>query len=204
LSAALVSAPASLQAGSVLLETPTEYAPGDAFTVGVRLSAVSNLALYNIELVFRTSGQPASLLTISPPEAPASGYVFPSTEYFLATPQIWDDEYRITLGDFLLTSPGVDVLPGVNDLVAVLTVSPAAGLIGPITVFVDSDSLFLDDPEGSSLLTPGTPPSALVTQTQAVPAPGSLVGALIGLTTLAGYGAARGRTRPAPAPPAAC
>lgn len=157
------------RADYVVLDQPDAYTPGTPFTVGVGLAPVSDLGAYNVELVFRTTRPVAGLLAVDPPAAAASGYVFPSPANFLAGAVASGTDYRVTLSDFGLAPTGPTVVAGVNDRLTSLTVRPAAGLTGPISVFVERSSLQIDDAAGGSLLGPGEPPSGVVAQ--AVPGP---------------------------------
>lgn len=165
----------SVRADMVTLSVASEYTPGTPFTVQVGLSPVFNLGLYNVEVVFRTTGPVAGLLSVNDPAAAGSGYVFPTADNFFGSRVESGNEYRVTLSDFTLDPTGPDVAGGVNDQLATLTVLPAAGLTSSIDVFIDRTSLFIDDANGLSLLTDGTLPTATVTPT-AVPAPAGVIG----------------------------
>ena len=165
------------RADMVTLDLPSSYTPGTAFTVNVGLTPVSNLGLYNVEVVFRTPGAIGGLLTIDPPAAATSGYVFPSPINFLASSNVSGTDYRLTLSDFTLSLTGPDVVAGVNDKITSLTVRPSTSLDFPITVFIDRSSLFIDDANGDSLLTNGDLPSGTINlnSTAAVPGPAGWV-----------------------------
>ena len=164
----------SARADMVTLSVSSEYTPGTPFMIQVGLLPVSNLGLYNIEVVFRTPDPVAGLLSVVDPSPAGGGYVFPTADNFFGSRVASGNEYRVTLSDFTLAPTGPDLAGGVNDRLATLTVLPAAGLTANIDVFIDRTSLFIDDANGLSLLTDGPLPTATVTST--VPAPAGLVG----------------------------
>lgn len=180
-----VAATSPARADFVILDLPGGYTPGTPFTVGVGLSPVSNLGLYNVEVVFRTTGPAAGVLSVTSPQAAASGYVFPSASNFLASPVVSGTDYRLTLSDFTLGAAGTTVIPGVNDRITSLTVNPASTLSGPITVFVEPTSLQLDDPAGMSLLGTGSPPAGIIPA--AVPGPPAWACGVCGLVVLGAF-----------------
>lgn len=176
--AAALAVAAPGRADLVTLGVPTEYTAGTPFAVDVGLAPVTNLGLYNVELVFRSPGAAPGWLDISPASAAGSGYVFPTAVNFLGTAGAAGSEYRLTLSDFTLDPTGPDVVAGVNDRISRVLVRPVAGLTTPIEIGIDRTSLFVDDANGGSLLGNGPLPSATVTPT-AVPAPAGLAGGLI-------------------------
>ncbi len=186
LAALAALAACSARAEFVTLAAPATYTPGTPFTVNVGLTPVSNLGLYNVEVVFRAAGASGSWLTIDPPAAVASGYVFPSADNFLGNSLAGGGEYRLTLSDFTLDPTGPDVTAGVNDRIAVVTLRPAPTLTTPIEVSIDRTSLFVDDAAGNSLLGDGPLPVAVVspvsTEPAPVPAPAGIV--LMGIAAL--------------------
>ncbi len=124
----------------------------------------------------------AGLLSIDAPNAAAAGYVFSAPDFFLATPSLVGDQYRLTISDFTLDNPGPDILSGVNDRIATLTVRPSAALTGPIRLFVDPAGSFLEDGDGNPLPL-GTTPSFVIAPS-AVPEPSSLILATSGVGLL--------------------
>jgi len=66
-----------------------------------------------------------------------------------------------------------------------LTVLPAAGLTSPIDVFIDRGSLFIDDVNGSSLLTDGPLPTATLTAGAAPPTAGPAPAGLVSVAGMA-------------------
>ena len=194
---AAVGLAGAARADVVTLAVPDAYSPATAFTVGVRLSPVSNLGLYNVELVIRSPGAPAGWLAVSPPSPAAGGYVFTTTDNFLGSSVAAGSEYRLTLSDFTLDATGPDVTAGVNDRLATLTFLPSSTPTTPIEVSIDRTSLFVDDAAGDSLQTGGPLPVAVVgpgaTEPAPVPAPAGIALAAVAVGVFA---VRRWRARP--------
>lgn len=197
--AAALAVAAPGRADLVTLGVPAEYTPGTPFAVDVGLTPVTNLGLYNVELVFRSPGAAPGWLDLAAPvTAAGSGYVFVAPDNFLGNWAVVGSEYRLTLSDFTLDPTGPDVAAGVNDRLSSVLVRPSADLTTPIEVGIDRTSLFVDDTNGDSLLGTGPLPSVTIAPT-AVPAPAGLACGLIAVGVLL---ARRRRAHtPAAAPP---
>ena len=174
----------SARADMVNLSAPSTYTPGVPFTVSVGLTPVQNFGLYNIELVFKSSGPTVGLFTVDSPVASTANYPFFTAENFLATGLGSGNQYRLTLSDFLLDPNGPDVVLGLNDRIADLTGRPSNSLTGPLSIFVERNSLFLDDANGISLLSSGPLP-AISVKPNAVPAPAGLICLASGMLAIA-------------------
>ncbi len=178
----------SARAEFVTLAAPGTYTPGSPFTVNVGLTPVSDLGLYNVEVVFRSAGASGSWLTIDLPAAATGGYVFPSADNFLGSALVSGSEYRVTLSDFTLDPTGPNVTAGVNDRLSALTVRPDPTLTSAIEVSIDRSSLFVDDADEDSLLVDAVLPAVSVapppTDPTPVPAPAGVLLAAVGLAVL--------------------
>jgi len=172
-------------ADTVTLSLPGSYTPGTPFTADIGLTPVSNLGLYNVEVVFQTTSAISGLLTVTPPTLANSGYVFGSMSNFFASSNASGNQLRVVLSDFILDPTGPNVVAGDNDRLSRLTLTPSTNLVGPISVFIDRTSLFIDDANGNTLLTDSPLPTGTLTPTNAVPAPAGLVMALIAFTLFA-------------------
>lgn len=128
---------------------PSLYTPGQPAAFDVRLPAVANLGAYNIDLVLESSTGTAGADFFFDAAATApmlANYVFPSAaNYFGAANVDSASRHRITLSDFDFT--GVDVVPGLNDLVARVVFRTAETFSGHLSLFVDAEGLILDTPD---------------------------------------------------------
>ena len=166
----------SARADMLTLGLPDSYTPGTPFDISIGLAPSSNLGLYNVELVFRTSSSANGLLTINQPLASGSGYVFSTTANFFASTSIVGNEYRVTFSDFTLDSSGPNILASVNDRISMLTIQPSPSIKGSIQVSIEPSSLFIDDANGLTLLkTDRLPEGSISISTNPVSGPGGFV-----------------------------
>jgi hypothetical protein len=158
---------------------PGTYTPGQSFTFNVLVPQLPSFGSYNLRLVFDTTVTDPALLTYPTVAAPAptGRYVFPSNAGFSFT---FDSPLGVTNVSLTLSDstapPVLTTVPGVNDMIAQITVVPEAALTGPITISVDPSSTFIyDNVEGPRY----DPPPPIVVQqsgpSNPVPAPPGVV-----------------------------
>ena len=162
---------------------PDTYTPGTQFTFSVLVPNIHSFSRYSIELDFETT-QVHPTLGLSAAPGPAN-YPFPTTANFQSSSPTVLDATGLSLTISDSTSPSVNVTPGVNDLLAVVTVTPGADLTGPLTISVDGNSRLLYNTEirpGDTLPNPVTVDQAAVVvgPPTPVPAPPGLVALGIG------------------------
>jgi hypothetical protein len=137
---------------------PATYTPGQAFTFTLRVPQLADFTNYTLELVFSTAVSDPDLLA-GPAVAPADRYVFPSSANFGfqydAPPGA--QEVRLTISDSIAPD-GVLTLPGQNDTLATITVTPGATLTGPITLSIGSNTSFGYNSEGGFIDPPADIP----------------------------------------------
>jgi hypothetical protein len=158
------TAPARADTLPLLEGVPETYSPGTAFSFTVRVPALNDLASYSLDLVFGTEvADPPLFASASAALTTADGgrYVFPSNAGFQSTLTTFDGGTSIllTLADSGALS---NTVPGANDTLALVTVTPGADFKGPITISLGADTLF--DANFESGVPPGFEP---ITVTQA-------------------------------------
>ncbi len=179
----------SSQAGVMLTfdGLPTSFTPGDSFTFSVKLTGAQGLASYDIPLVLSAaSGTPEVDFGFDPvPTAAPANYVFPSDLFFFAIAFPQGAEDHLAISDFNFDSGfnlvGVDTVAGVNDVLAVVSVTTTTGVTGPLTISIDESFLQLDNvdldpiPDFADVL--ANLPATTITQSQqaTVPEPASLL-----------------------------
>jgi hypothetical protein len=177
--------PARADTLPLIVGVPLEYTPGTPFTFELRAPGLVDFSAYSIELVFETEVDSTGLLTVSADRGSTPDYSFPIGS-FQATNSISPNGLTQTL---LITDsgPNVNTTANVNDLLALVTVSPAAGFSGSITLSVNPDNLFFAiNSEGG----PDIDPPDNVTIIQAlppvdgVPTPAAWVSMTIGVVIL--------------------
>jgi hypothetical protein len=138
-----------LDAAPITLVLPSGYTPGVPFKFSVLIPTVTNLGSYNIDVLMSGDVGIAGtdfLFDIGGTNAAASGYVFPSADFFFAATNLDSvTTARVTLTDLDLT--GVDVTEGVNNSIAQVQVSTAPGYTGILSFVIDTDFLILDTPD---------------------------------------------------------
>ena len=169
---------------------PGTYVPGVAFTFEVRAPGVADLGAYNVELVLTADpGAIAALAaTTAFPADPAASPFGVADNFLVGGPFAAGGEVRLTLSDFTLGA-GAATTAGVNDLLAVVTVTPGVGFSGPLTIGVDLATLQFDTAAGDPI--PVDPPAEVVVVASAgpnspVPAPPGLLLAAVGAAGLVG------------------
>lgn len=150
LAAAISAGPA--EAAPILLSgLESQYTPGEPQTVNVTLPAIADLGSYNVDLVLTSDTGVAGtdFFFDAAATGPAAGnYVFPSSANFFDAANLDAARtQRLTLTDFDFS--GVDVIPGVNDQVATVTINTRPGFFGTLSLSVDSAGLILDTPDAS-------------------------------------------------------
>jgi hypothetical protein len=148
------SAPARADTLPLLEGVPDTYSPGTAFTFTVRVPALTDLTSYSIDLVFSTEvTDPPLFASASAALTTANGgrYVFPSNAGFQSTLTTFNGgtDVLLTIAD---SGPLTNTTPGVNDTLALVTVTPGADFKGPITISLGADTLVSANFEN------GTPP----------------------------------------------
>lgn len=149
----------------LILDTPGTYQPGSPFSFEVRVPGVVDFTAYTIELMFDT-GVANPDLTLS--AAPVAGqYPFPSLSNFQTGITANGNSMSLTLTDST-APPGAQTAAGVNDLIAVVTVTPGPNFTGPITISVNPDTLSFDI-NSEATPTIEAPPAITVAQGQSPP-----------------------------------
>ncbi len=120
---------------------PGGYLPGQPFTFTLRVPFLPEFRSYTLELVFTTEVDPA--LVAFPTVAPTGSYVFPTSAnfgfQFEAPPGF--QEVRLTIFDSIAPD-SVTAVPGQNDMLATITVSPGESLSGPIRLSIGPNTVF--------------------------------------------------------------
>lgn len=137
------TSPARADTLPLLEGVPGTYSPGTAFTFTVRVPALIDLTSYSLDLVFATEvADPPLFASASAALTAAEGgrYVFPSNAGFQSTLTTFSGgtEILLTLAD---SGPLTNTVPGTNDTIALVTVTPGADFKGPITISLGSDTL---------------------------------------------------------------
>ena len=183
---------------------PNTYLPGATIGFDLRLPALTNLGVYNIDLVLESStgiaGEDFFFDVVSTTPS-TSAYLFPTTDYFFDAVNIEPPtRHRITLTDFYL--PGADIVPGLNDLVAHVVLGTSSSFSGAINLSVDASALILSIPAA----TPSPVDGFLVVQSgiaaagplEIMPVPEPSGGCLIIIGLLVGCSCRRSSNRPHP------
>jgi hypothetical protein len=175
----------SASAGIMLTldDLPGSYTPGEDFSFQVRLEGVTGLNSFFIELRIRADGGTPDVdfsLNTTLTGAPSSGYVFGDHDSFgfEAGSVVLGNDLIVSLSDFLTSDDEVDVISGVNDIVATVFISTTRN-VGNLRIEFDTEFLELLDAE--FLPVPGfdeleLSPFAVVaapTQTAVIPEPRS-------------------------------
>lgn len=197
--AVLVVAGANTARADILpqfLEVPPNYTPGTPFSFDVRVPNVSDFTSYAIELVFEAGVNNPDILAFAATN-PAE-YPYPTTTGFNSSYFADPDTPRVFLTLTDSTSPGVETFAGVNDLIATVTVMPGPGLMGPIVLFVGSNTTFAINMERTpEIIFPGpiTIVQADAPPVTPVPTPAALVSMGIGFALVAAGGRLHRRKR---------
>lgn len=171
---AACSVPARADTLPLITDLPATYTPGEAFTFKVSVPTLFDFTNYTLQLVFTTD--PINPPLFASASAAASNYVYPSSAGFQSTLStvLDSNEVILTLSDS--TTPGVEVVPGTNDQIATVTVTPGLSLTGPIRLSIGVDSLFDYNKENGEVpLLTGIPPIEQSTPPGPVPAPAGAV-----------------------------
>jgi hypothetical protein len=136
------AAPARADTLPLVEGLPATYTPGESFTFTLRVPELPDLTSYRLELVFSTTPTNPALVAF-PTVAPGASYVFPTSENFgfQFDAPTGAQEVRLTLTDSIVPD-SVIATPGQNDALATITVSPGAGLTGPITLSIGENTRF--------------------------------------------------------------
>jgi hypothetical protein len=187
--AALVTAtavPARADTLPLIVGLPTEYTAGTPFTFELRAPGLVDFSAYSLELLFETQGDSTSTLSVSATRGVTPDYAFPLGSFQSNTTiESGGTIHRLQVSD---TGPMVNTTANVNDLLALVTVTPSLGFTGTIQLSVDGGSLvFLVNsevtpeilpPENIPVINPAAPP------TNGVPTPAAWVSMAIGLAIL--------------------
>ena len=182
--AAVSAKPALADTLPLISGAPSTYTPGTPFSFEITVPQINGLSSFNVNLLFNATSQ--NLAASATPNS--SSYVFTTTSGFTPNPALSSagpgpTQISLEFGDS--TSTPVNTTTGVNDVLGVVTVNPAANLTGPITVSfnvgtnVNYFSEGFDFPGGPVTIAQGSPPPA------SVPAPTGLVSLAIGAFVLA-------------------
>jgi hypothetical protein len=170
----------------LIVGLPTEYTPGTPFTFELRAPGVVDFTAYSMELIFQTQVDSTSLLTVSATRGVTPEYSFPLGS-FQANTTIAPGglTQNLLISD---TGPAVNTTANVNDLLAIVTVSPSAGFTGSIQLSINPDTLvFLINNEGGPDISPPTNIPIInqaPTPVNGVPTPAAWVSMTIGLAIL--------------------
>jgi hypothetical protein len=149
---ALFAQPARAETLPILVDVPTTYTPGTAFSFEVRVPELIDFSAYRLDLIFATDVTNPPLFA----EGVAAGtnYAFPSSAGFQSTLTTFNDSNLVQLTIADSTSPSVNVTMNSNDRLATIIVTPGAELRGPISVSIGADTLFSFNDENTNFTTP--------------------------------------------------
>ncbi|AWM39198.1 hypothetical protein GobsT_25140 [Gemmata obscuriglobus] len=158
-----------------LLEgVPATYTPGTSFQFTVRVPVLTDFTEFGVELVFSTDLVNPPLTVVAEPVAvaPNGPYVFPSNTTFQSIGGGSQGLPETVLRFSDSTAAPVVAVPGVNDTLALITVTTGANLTGPITLSIGAQTAFSANPETNY----PNPTAVIITQadgpvTNPVPAP---------------------------------
>lgn len=197
--AAFICNPASAGIMLILDDLPGSYTPGEDFSFQVRLEGVTNLNSYFIELRIRAVGGTPDVdfsLNTDLTGPPVSRYVFGDDDTlfdFFANSNVESNDLVISLSDFLWSDDEVDVISGVNDVVANIVISTTRN-VGNLTIEFDTTWLDLSNADFGPV--PGFDELGLLSlsvvvapsQTAAIPEPRSGLLWLIAFLSILGAG----------------
>jgi MYXO-CTERM domain-containing protein len=174
--AALVVYAAPLRADTLPLiqDQPTEYIPGVPLMFELHAPGLVDFTRFHIDLVFQTENDPANL-TVSADRPDALSYPFGATGNFSAFPSFPPEGNPVTLsidgsGTLAITTAGV------NDLLAIVTLTPGEDLTGAILVSIDPGTLRFDrNGEITPTIDPPAPFFIQQGEPKAAPAPAAWV-----------------------------
>lgn len=183
---ATAAAPSRADTLPLIVGLPTEYTAGTPFTFELRAPGLVDFSAYSLELLFQTESNSSATLSVSATRGVTPDYAFPLGSFQSnATLENGGTLHRLAISD---TGPSVNTTANVNDLLALVTVSPSSAFTGSIQLSVDGGSLvFLINtevtpevvpPENIPLITPSAPP------TNGVPTPATWVTMSLGLAIL--------------------
>lgn len=169
----------------LIVGLPTEYTPGTPFTFELRAPGLVDFSAFSLQLLFETQVDSTSTLTVSATRGVTPEYAFPLGS-FQANTTIENGGFlhRLAISD---TGPLVNTTANVNDLLAVVTVSPSVGFSGPIQLSVDGGSLmFLVNTEVTPEIIPpeNIPAINQAPPTNGVPTPAAWLSMTLGLAIL--------------------
>jgi hypothetical protein len=123
---------------------PATYIPGTPFQFTVKVPVLTDFTAFNVDLIFATDlpDPPLFVSSAATPVAPGGQYAFPSNATFQSGSSLFGGSPNVTHTFTDTTGAPVVTTTGVNDVLAIVTVSPGATLTGPITISLGANSTF--------------------------------------------------------------
>ncbi|MBN9522163.1 hypothetical protein J0H58_27195 [bacterium] len=182
--AALVGAAAPARADEIpqFVGVPGTYVATVPFTFELRAPGLSAFTDFSVNLIVETPGlDPVALVAVIA-ERPGDGeYVFGAAGTFSTSQSAVDGSPTFTVSIAGTSGgSGVSTVAGANDVLARITVTPAAGLTDPITFSIDASGYtFSALSESGQSLQPPAPVTVFLDDTppptSPVPGPGGVV-----------------------------
>lgn len=134
---------------------PSSYTPGVAFSFDVRLSGVASLAAYNLEVSVE-NGAVVPGVDFNATAVSGNPYLFPSTANFLTSSTPLGNALVVSMSDFNdpdgnFVLDDEPIVPGVNDVVARLTVITSPDATDFISLGIEFSTLLLLDADGNEV-----------------------------------------------------
>tara|TARA_R110002049_G_scaffold309268_1_gene519577 strand:+ start:110676 stop:111290 length:615 start_codon:yes stop_codon:yes gene_type:complete len=192
--AALLTSVASATPVQLVLSDST-FTPGTPLGFSVETPAATNLGSYQFDILLSGTSGTAGLdyfVNLDATTAATNGYIFNSSASFFDSVNLDSPTtQRLTLTDFDFA--GVNVVPGINNIVASAVISTRPSYRGNLTLSIDATALILDTPNATptpvaefAMIQADTALLAPITvTTTAIPEPSSSFAIAIGLSVLA-------------------
>lgn len=147
LATAATAAPGRADIVPVVVGAPASYAPNPAFfEFELRAPGLNAFTAFNLDLLIDTiSPDPDTLLTVTVSRPGDASYAFGAAGTFTTgqTPANGGTEFAVNIAGSV-GGPGVATVAGVNDVLAVVRVTPGVGLNEPITFQFDAGTYRID------------------------------------------------------------
>jgi hypothetical protein len=140
------AAPARADVLPQFVGLPGNYLPNTPFTFELRAPGLTALTEFSLDLIIETpSPDPVTLLSVSVVRPGDADYPFGATGSFSTSQTSFPVSTRFTIHiEGASAGPGVDTTPGLNDLLATITVLPGPGMVEPITFSIDPVSMLFN------------------------------------------------------------